>query len=205
MPKIPHKSRATVLKSLPQEAVWQPDPTLLLHPNIPKPLHGVAPRVVLGANWWAREKRLVYKSTNYHCQACGVFKSDALLRQWLEAHEIYDIDYRLGRATYVKAVPLCHCCHNYIHDGRLQALLKQGLVSHYKYSVIMRHGDRVLSNAGLSKERHDVREAKIAQMDVCGSVAAWSEWRMVVDGVEYPPKFPSFESWFIAMSKGFDE
>lgn len=36
-------------------------PELLLHNNIPKPMHGVAPRVVLGQKWWDRERRECYE------------------------------------------------------------------------------------------------------------------------------------------------
>ena len=46
------------------------DPTILLHPNIPKPLHLVAPRTVLGEAWWKSVKKKVKREANGRCQAC---------------------------------------------------------------------------------------------------------------------------------------
>ena len=45
-------------------------PELLLHPNIPKVLHGVAPRVVLGAKWWDAERRACYERAELKGDTC---------------------------------------------------------------------------------------------------------------------------------------
>ena len=99
------------------------EPQLLLAPNVPKPLHGLAPRVILGQAWWDKTRRAAYKQTNYHCLACGVHKTRATYHAWLEGHEVYSVNYELGRAKYVRSVALCQFCHNSIHDGLLKALL----------------------------------------------------------------------------------
>lgn len=158
---------------------WIRRPEILLLPPIPEPMHGMAPRVVLGASWWNRTRLAAYKSTDYHCVACGVFKTDAKSRKWLECHEVYDIDYLLGRMTYVCAVPLCHYCHNYCHPGRMKALLDKGEMTHAKYAGIIQHGDAVLRNARLRKK------------DKPTELSEWAEagdWRLVIDGVEYARK-----------------
>jgi len=163
---------------------WKLLPSVLLCPNIPKPLHGVAPRVILGSKWWDVTRRAAYASTGYHCQACGVHKYHARLHQWLEAHEEYDTDYLLGRMTYIRSVPLCHYCHAYIHSGRLQALRDKGQIKPQLHDEILSHGDRVLRQAGLTKPpTHN------------GPMADWSDWRLVLNDKLYPPKFKTVEEW----------
>ena len=146
-------------------------------------MHGMAPRGVLGRPWWDEIRQKAYRSTSYHCVACGVHKYKAKFRQHLEGHELYEIDYLLGRMEYVETVPLCHCCHNYIHDGRLAALLDAGEITHGKYATIIQHGDRILYAAGLQKEVY------------IGEMAEWGEWRLVVNDKEYQPKFKTPEEW----------
>lgn len=174
---------------------WEREPSLLLCPNTPKPLHGVTPRTILGSSWWNKERRAAYASTNHRCKACGVPSAKAMFHKWLEGHEWYDIDYMEGTATYIRTVPLCHSCHNYIHDGRMSTLLDLGKIPHAKYAKIIMHGDRVLADAGLSKPSMEQRELEFLHMERAGVVADWSDWRLILNGVEYPPKFSSLSEY----------
>lgn len=170
--------------------VWQLEPRLLLCPNVPKPLHGVAPRSIMGSKWWNATRKAAYKSTDYHCKACGISKFIAEYRQWLEGHEVYKIDYLLGRAEYMRTVPLCHLCHNYIHSGRMQALLEQGKVSHRKFAAVQQHGDRVLATISLKRPE-----------TYAGLLADWKDWRLLFNGKEYPPLYKNEKAWQKAMEK----
>lgn len=165
------------------------DPRILLHPNIPKPLHDIAPRVVLGQEWWDRERRKAYAMAGYRCEACGVPKQDAKYHQWLEAHEYYDYDYRMGRLTLKKLVALCHSCHNFIHSGRLEMLMIEGKITEKMYKEITRHGNALIKKAGLTKEynaRHNINSV---------ATAPWEEWRMVIEGKEYGPSSKDYFAW----------
>lgn len=194
--KLSEKIKSQGVKLL-REPKWHPDPSLLLLPNVPKPMHGVAPRVVLGSVWWNKTRKEAYQSTSFHCAACGVWKHDAQYRQWLEGHEVYEINYQRGLMKYLRTVPLCHFCHNYIHDGRLQVLLEQGKISHAKYLAILSHGDRVLQQVGLSKQSKLERdEAILSQV-----IAPWGKWRLVIGRKKYPPLYKSFQEWEKSMRK----
>ena len=160
------------------------EPGLLLHPNIPQPLHGVSPRVIMGNRWWQATRQATYKVASYHCLACGVSKLNARYRQWLEAHEVYKVDYLLGRSYYLRTVPLCVSCHNYIHSGRLAMLLGEGKITHTKYTQILIHGDSVLQAANLPRP-----------VPYNGPMAVWGDWRLVFEGKEYPPKFKTQQEW----------
>ena len=178
---------------------WQVRPEILLCPNIPMPLHGVAPRVVLGMVWWNKTRQEAYKSTNYHCAACAVYKYEAKGKKWLEGHELYNIDYAAGTMTYQETVPLCNYCHQFIHDGRMRGLMMRGKLNRQKYILVIQHGDRVLQAAGLVRLTHEEREAQISEMLLDGEVAAWKDWRLVVDGKKYKPKFKTESQWREAM------
>lgn len=159
-------------------------PELLLLPNVPKPMHGTAPRIVLGRKWWDATRKAAYTATDLCCSACGVRKQQAKGHAWLEGHEHYEIDYKRGLMTYIETVALCHWCHNYIHSGRMKAMLDAGKLSHSKYASIIIHGDRVLQDAGLKQPKpHD------------GPMADWSKWRLVIDGRRYPGLFKCEADW----------
>lgn len=160
-----------------REPSWKLRPEILCEGRIPQPLHGMAPREVLGQAWWDKTRRAAYASTEYHCIACGVHKTVARYRKTLDGHELYDIDYLAGRMVYVETVPLCTACHSYVHQGRLKWLLDTHRISAERYIGIIQHGDAVLSKHRLSRCDYD------------GPFAAWADWRLVIDDKEYPPLF----------------
>jgi hypothetical protein len=166
---------------------WTPVPEILCHPNIPKPLHGVNPRTIFGKEWWDIERHKAYASYAYHCAACGVKKENAKYHKWLEAHEFYLFDYPKGRVTFDHLVPLCHACHNYIHDGRMQMMVQKLEMTQQKYDEIMEHGDDIVKAAKLTKKRRERHKF--------GKSADWADWRLVVFGIEYGPSTQSMSEW----------
>ena len=175
----------TVVKAQVKPAV---DPSILCHPNIPKPLQGVAPRKIAGDTWWKRERERVLAISEYCCQACDTHVTKVLgKKKWLEAHEFYMYDYEKGRLTFEKVVTLCPYCHSFIHSGRLEMLYNTGEIDDETYEAILAHGNSVLKAAGLTarwQTRHD---------HLCS--VPWEDWRLVFRGVEYGPSSKSFSDW----------
>lgn len=147
-------------------------------PTIPKPLHGVNPRTVLGSKWWDETRRAAYRSTEQHCITCGVHKYSAP-RCLLDGHELYETDYLAGRLYYIETVPLCKTCHSYIHSGRLLMLFEEGKITKEEYDVTIAYGELVLKQARITIPPPSNEE-----------FADWEDWRLVVNGKEYPPKNP---------------
>jgi hypothetical protein len=175
------------------------NPAILLHPNIPKPMHGVNPRTIMGQEWWDEQRQRAYEENNFCCWACGVHKSQAVYHKWLEAHECYEIDYIAGRMYMRIIVALCHSCHNFIHSGRMDMMVRQGQMPESKMNSIIAHGNRIKRAAKLSFTDYPLWLSKtLASMrksDVINQFAAWADWRMVINDVEYSPVHKSFEEW----------
>lgn len=188
-------------------------PEILLHPNIPKPLHGLNPRSIMGQEWWDVERQKAYASTNFHCLACGVHKSRAIIHKWLEAHEYYNFDYPHGTITIEKIIPLCHACHNFIHSGRLMKLLFRGEVSEQTFWEIVKHGVSLLHKNSLGHNPFMlgvIRQVSDAfpypkwvaplltiapKYPSGGENVPWGDWRLIFNGKSYAPLHKSFEEW----------
>jgi len=184
IPHIPFKAMPDV----------KTDPSILCHPNIPKPLHGIAPRVIAGDAWWDAQRKKAYEEAYFRCQACGTPKANVLgKKKWLEAHETYEYDYKNGRLTFKKLVALCPYCHSFIHSGRLNMLYESGQLSVEDYAAILLHGNKVLKNAKL-KNRH------LARHDTPCWVR-WKDWRMVFEGREYGPSTTCEDDWIDGLWK----
>jgi hypothetical protein len=144
----------------------------------------------MGSRWWNEQRQIAYRSTDFHCAACGVPKERAV-RGYLNAHEVYEIDYAKGRMSLKEIVPLCVNCHDFIHLGRLTMLSQKGEITQARYVFVIRHGEEVLRKVGLRKPTLAEQERLIANQ----KVAPWSAWRLMLEGKEYGPKYKSQADW----------
>lgn len=189
-------------------------PELLLHPNIPKALHGVNPRSILGQKWWNEVRQKAYRKHDYHCYACGVHKTEAKYHQWLEAHEVYDINYATGKVEMTEIVALCHSCHNYIHDYRLYILNVNGQIDLKKYISILSHGERIIKpylfqNAinykGEDWKKPFQENTPFHQTfpnvvvpnlpEPTNDTVEWHQWHLILKGNKYYSRFTDYNQW----------
>ena len=179
-------------------------PEILSSPNIPKPLHGLNPRTIKGQGWWDITRQQAYQSTDYHCIACGVHKTEAKDKQWLEAHEDLHIDYKTGACEVRSIVPLCHYCHNFIHSGRLYVMTTKGQISMDKAIEILQHGIEILkiNNLRIYTGTNDIAE-EFGLIKLLKEIpiftppigVKWDKWHLVLDGKEYYSKFKDMNEW----------
>lgn len=163
---------------------------ILLCPPIVKALHGVAPREIMGESKWHEVRNNCYESNKFHCLACGVHRSKALFHNWLEAHELYEIDYINKKYTLKEIVPLCHACHSYIHYQRTKAMLDCGKMNQEKYDTIMKHGDSVLVEVGLKKSDMILPKEHFPE-----TYGGWSGWHLEYEGKKHYSRFDSVLEW----------
>jgi len=182
-----------------------PDASILLHPNIPKPLHLLNPRTILGVDWWNINRQIAYAKHDYHCYTCGIEKREALYHHWLEAHEMYDINYYTGEVTFIELVALCYCCHNFIHDGRMRNLIRQGKFLMSDYDFIIKRGDKILKVAGFpTKKENYIKIAKENEINYYKH-CEWKDWHLVINNINYGQRFKSYEEWNTYFNKADNE
>jgi hypothetical protein len=155
------------------------DPCILIHPNIPKPLHGLNPRTIMGASKW-KELSDAKRNSTHFCEACGTSK---IISGTLECHEEYQINYEAGISKLVRIVAICKKCHEYIHCGRLKALVKSQKISRRYYLMIIKRGREIL-------KKHKIKKVKYR-----GVISEWSKWKMIFEGREYQPIHKTYEDW----------
>lgn len=187
-------------------------PKLLLSPGIPLPLSQVNPRLIRGKTWWKQQRRFATRSNNYRCAICGTHQRDAKVNQYLEAHEIFSINYNKKRSAFKSVVALCHYCHSVIHIKRLLLLLERQQCGFKYVQAVINHGEHILNTANLP-QTYNLAFARLflagnAKLKIKPLLAAegiyppekpirtidWNKWRMVYNGKLYAPKFKSHEA-----------
>lgn len=198
----------------------------LCQPNIPHPLHGLAPRIIVGPTEWNRMRRECYEACERRCEICG----EACLPGKMDAHELYDFDYESKSATFVRLIGLCKTCHGgVIHSGRAITMYKQQMPL-WTEDVLIRaaeHGFRLVSR--WNKQHPDDEPLRMfatfldwmkvptlgetiqnlaTQYDIefydvppTDGKDDWGQWKLVFNQTEYYSPYAIMAEWQAAMVK----
>lgn len=196
---------------------------LITMPNVVKPLHRVAPRNIMGQTAWNILRKQCYYNANYKCEICGA----ELVGSRKAAHELYSYDYKNGDATFERAIAVCSVSHDFIHSGRLITMFKNGNVLYPKQYVlkVVEHGFKLVYEYNKKHPNKQLRvygtfleylkepelELEMKQLIKKYKVmfyienerksAKWGEWKLVVDGKEYPSPYKNQRDWQAAMDQ----
>lgn len=219
MPKLDFSFKPDVIEVDEWVAPKHDGPAILTMPNIPHPLHGMAPRTLLGEQNWDEMRRKCYQDANYICQASGLQCSGPP-----HAHELYSIDYKHQTMTFERAVCLTGELHTkFIHSGRAITMHAKGEWGHSTAQLltVAKTGFQLIKewNDTHPDEQLRVFYAFLAWMEVkdlrrwlqpmieqyeikfykpsiaTTSPKTWSNWKLIIDGVEYPTPYKSIEDW----------
>lgn len=192
---------------------------IITMPNVPRPLHGMPPRKIMGQTEWDKMRKRCYYNAGYKCEACGAEPE----RGGLDAHELYSINWIEGTSTFMRCVALCKKCHSFIHSGRLITLYKQGNPLYTREVLLntVEHGFKLIYEH--NKKYGDDLKAygtfleylKVPSItaDILGlikkyhmgfycepdHIAKWSDWRLVWKGKEYYTPYADEAAWEAAM------
>lgn len=195
---------------------------LLCMPNIPKPLHTQAPRVIEGQTKWNIMRTKCYMDADYTCQACGKY----LGANRCQAHELYSIDWEHQRSKFERCVCLCAECHAlFIHSGRAFTLYKKGELSADRmfkatkkcFEIIAQynqeHEEKLKAYGTFIDWARDPELGKwiepminkyeiefYAPAKAYEDKKSWSKWRLIYNNKEYEPKYKNAKEWEEAMN-----
>lgn len=202
---------------------------LLCMPNVPHALHGLAPRVIMGATEWNKYRATVYAEHKDICEICGAKLSGkrASGLPMHHAHEIYQLDYRTKTSTFIRACCICPTCHNFIHSGRAITMYKDHTPLWTKESVleVARHGFELvhkwnqqhpdqpklkcfqtfldwMKEPTLESEMRSLAQEyqiELYHVPPTDTKGNWGKWKLVYDGTEYYSPYQSQAEWKVAM------
>lgn len=199
---------------------------IIAMPNVPAPLHGVAPRTVLGDSTWTHMRKRCYYDAGYKSQISGEWLDGSSSDARCHAHELYSYDYTKGTAFFERAVCISPLEHNFIHSGRMLTMYKKGnpLMPKKYLLKIVENGFRIINEwnkanpdkrqlrayatladyaktPGIAKEVReliDKYDIKFYKEDV-DYTARWSNWKLKIGDKEYPTPYKDRKEWADAM------
>ena len=128
---------------------------LLAAPIMHFSVHEVEPREIMRGCDWNRLKKAIQDRANHHCEICGRYVSHSKTdHDWIVAHEAYDIDKTNRLYKLIGVYGICKQCHDFIHLGRLNALLQAGHVTNEYYDEVIDRAEYLLSLVNMTKERN---------------------------------------------------
>lgn len=191
---------------------------LIAMPNIPRPLHGVNPRTLLGTSTWNHMRKACYAQANDTCEICG-HKPENLRHR--HGHEVYEIDYAHGTAKFVKVFCLCSLCHlACIHTGRALTLWKKNnplyptefLLNGAEHAFKIIHdyneehpnADLRAYSTFLDYLKHDELKGTMEELidkynikfyTEVENMVDWGDWKLIIGDQEYKTPYSSKEDW----------
>lgn len=197
---------------------------LIAMPNIPKPLHGVNPRTLLGASKWNYMRKACYFSANDTCEICGEKPENLKHRH---GHEVYEIDYAHGVAKFDRVYCVCAKCHlGCIHTGRAITLYKHGNPLYPKEFLLegAEHAFKIISEYNKDHPEADLRayvtfleylkheelrapmEELIKKYNIkfykeVENMVDWGDWRLIIGDNEYKTPYANEQEWKDSMEE----
>lgn len=197
---------------------------LIAMPNIPRPLHGVNPRTLLGATTWNHMRKFCYNQANDTCEICG-FKPEDLRKR--HGHEVYEIDYTKGTAKFVRVFCVCSLCHlGCIHTGRALTLWKKGnplcptefllLGAEHAFKIISEYNhdhsgaDLRAYSTFLDYLKHDelkkpmeelIEKYNVKFYTEVEDMVEWKDWKLIIGDREYQTPYASESEWKATMEE----
>lgn len=202
---------------------------LLTMPNIPKPLHRVNPRLIMGEAAWNKARKKAYFDAGYKSEISGTLCAEP---GSLHAHEVYDINYVTGICTFKRVCAITPLEHVYfIHSGRMLTLWRSGNPLYPTAKVLegIENGFNIIhewNKTHLRRQKLKVYETMLEFLDyeeIAEPIEKliekyniefwgedtkrrcdWGDWKLVIakeDGTkeEYGTPYANHEEWVQAM------
>ncbi len=132
---------------------------ILAQSILPLSIHGVNPRKIMGDYKWKQIKKEKQKEADHHCMCCGEYV-EHVPGNYLECHELYDIDLENREFRFKDVVCICKKCHQFIHSARTKCLVEEGEITQEYFNEIMERGNNLLMINGLEKKDLSQKEIK---------------------------------------------
>lgn len=195
---------------------------LITMPNVPRPLHGLPPREIMGKTMWNKVRKRCYYNAEYRCEICG----DDPQKGHLHAHELYSYNFMEGTGRFERCVAICKQDHDFIHSGRLITMYKNNNPLYPKSYVLgvvekgfnliceynkVTKGEKLRAYAtfleylkvpSIEQEmRALIEKYNIKFYSEPKHIAKWGEWRLLYGNKEYPTPYANQEEWVQAMAE----
>lgn len=199
---------------------------IITMPNVPAPLHGLAPRTILGNATWTHMRKKCYFDADYKSQISGIDLDGSNSDLKCNAHELYSYDYTKGTAYFERAVCISPVEHNFIHSGRMLTMYKKGnpLMPKAYLLKAVENGFKIIHDWNKSHPNGKQLRAYATLADyattpgiadeICELIdkydikfykedpqytAKWGEWSLIVGNKEHPTPYKDREEWANAM------
>lgn len=190
---------------------------LLVMPNVPQGLFGLAPRTIMGQSKWNLVRKKACMEHNYTCQISGKYLGHGVPH----IHECYEYDFKNAKAEFKRLICIDPQMHHFIHSGRLLTLFKnkeQGALTKMQMLKIAQDGFALIDrwnrnhpdeeplrvsatflewakNPELKISMEALFEAYNVKFAEPYVPKRWPIWKLTVGDKEYESPYKSYEMW----------